>query len=114
MTQERQFPRYAVEAAVTLTVDGTSIEGTTSNLSRGGMCAMMAEPVPVGARVQIDIALVFDNDSRSESLSLTGRVVWCTAFEKGRHQIGLSFTPMKSEQGKFLDLFLKYLKNGDG
>ena len=111
MTQPRQFPRYAIEAAVTLTVGGRDVHGRTANLSRGGACAMMEEPIAVGERVAIEMALVFDNDSLSEPLSLVGRVVWCTAVEK-KHQVGLSFVGLKAEQAKYLDIFLKYLKEG--
>jgi hypothetical protein len=112
VTQPRQFPRFAVEAAVTLALaDGTTVQGRTENLSRGGLCAMIDELVAPGQRVDCEIALLFDNDSLSESLRLAARVVWCTAFEK-RFQVGLSFLPIKAEQAKFLDVFLKFLSPG--
>jgi hypothetical protein len=112
VTQQRQFPRFALEAAVTLTVANQVVRGRTSNLSRGGICAMVDEAVPAGGRVEIEMALVFDNDSQSEPLSLSGRIVWCTPLG-ARFQVGLSFTALRSEQSKYLDMFLKFLQSGD-
>jgi Tfp pilus assembly protein PilZ len=115
VTQQRQFPRYALEAAVTLTLGDRVVRGRASNLSRGGASVMMEEAIAVGERVAIEMALVFDNDSLSEPLSLVGRVVWCTAVAKKNeqtHQVGLSFVGLKGEQTKYLDIFLKYLKEG--
>ena len=111
MDQKRQYPRFALEAEVTLTADGRSASGRTSNLSRGGFCAMMPAPLPVGARVEVEIALVFDNESSSEPLRLPGRVVWCTAVEK-QHQVGLSFGAISPEAGRYLDVFLRFLAEG--
>ena len=111
MSQQRQFPRYAVEATVTLRHDGNEVVGRTSNLSRGGLCAMVPTAVPVGIAVQMGVALIFDDDNLSESLDLYGRVVWCTAVED-RFQVGLSFAPVKPETIKYLELFLKYLAEG--
>jgi hypothetical protein len=109
VTQQRQFPRYALEAAVTLTFGDRSIQGRTANMSRGGLCAMVDETVAAGTRVAIEIALVFENDTLSESLTLSGRVVWCTAYEK-RHQVGLSFAPVRGDESRSLDLFLRFLQ----
>jgi len=107
-SQPRQHPRYALEATVKLTTPTRESTGRTANLSRGGLCAMMAEPYPVGERVDIDVALVFDNDSLSEPLSLKGRVVWCTKVEPS-FQVGLAFTGLTPETVKYLDVFLKFL-----
>lgn len=110
MSQPRQFPRYAVEAAVKLSGSLEST-GRTSNLSRGGLCAMMSDAFPRGELVEAELTLVFDNDSQSEPLTLNGRVVWCTPLEQ-RFQVGLSFVGLRSETLKYLDVFLKFLQNG--
>src|SRR5690242_5917077 len=104
-TQPREHPRYALEATVKLTTPTRESTGRTANLSRGGLCAMMAEAFPVGDAVAIDVALVFDNDSLSEPLSLKGRVVWC-AKVKASYQVGLAFTGLTPETVKYLDVFL--------
>lgn len=111
MDQKRQFPRFALEAAVTLSVGGRSVSGRTSNLSKGGLCAMVLGAVPVGVPVDVELALIFENDSVSEPLNVTGRVVWCTAVE-AQYQVGLSFLPLRPDAVKFLDVFLKFLQDG--
>jgi len=108
---QRQFPRYALEAAVTLLCGPRSLRGRTSNLSRGGLCATFAENLAIGGRVDVELALVFENDALSEPLSLRARVVWCTAFEQ-RYQVGLAFLPTPGDAGRFLDMFLEFLAEG--
>jgi c-di-GMP-binding flagellar brake protein YcgR len=109
--QKRQFPRFALEASVKLTAGGRTIQGRTANLSRGGLCAMVSDAVPTGSRVDVELALVFENDSLSEPLQLVGRVVWCTPVE-ARYQVGLAFLALAPDASKFLDVFLKYLQEG--
>jgi hypothetical protein len=112
MSAERQFPRYAIDAEVTLRNRGGVIaHGRTTNLSRGGMCADL-DAVPVrGQNVEVAIALVFTNDSLSEPLPLPARVVWCTSLGE-THQAGLSFMPLTVEQTGFLDMFIRFLEEG--
>ncbi len=109
--QQRQFPRYAIEATVTLTDGGRSVTGRTQNVSRGGACAMTPSAVSVGGRIEIELVLVFGEGQMSEPLRIPGRVVWCTAVEKS-FQVGLSFAGLSADQLKYLDLFLKYLEEG--
>lgn len=109
--QQRQFPRYAIEAAVTLTEGSRSVSGRTQNVSRGGACAMVPSPVTVGSRVDVELKLVFAEGQLSEPLLIVGRVAWCTAVEQS-FQVGLSFAGLRAEQLKYLDLFLKYLDEG--
>ena len=109
MDQKRQFPRFALEAAVTLRSEGRTVSGRTANLSRGGLCAMVSSTVPVGSRVDVELALIFDNDSVSEPLHVAGRVVWCTAVEK-QYQVGLSFLAVSPDALKFLEMFLDFLR----
>lgn len=51
--QEREYPRYAHEAAITLNTPDRVISGRTSNLSLGGLCAMLPEPIVVGTAVEV-------------------------------------------------------------
>lgn len=111
MTAQRQFPRYALEATATLTVGDQTVSGRTANLSRGGACAMVPVFIPVGARIEVELMLVFGPDQYSEPLRLPCRVVWCTAVE-AQFQIGLAFGSLRAEAAKYLDLFLKYLDEG--
>ena len=107
---DREHPRYAHEAVVAFLVGGKTHWGRTQNLSRGGLCADIAEAIPNGTSIDVDIQLVFD-DTESEALRLPARVVWCTTVDEA-FQIGLSFRSLTAEQGQYLTLFLKYLDDG--
>ncbi len=105
---EREHPRYAHEAAVRCHVRGKQLDGRTRNVSRGGVCADLTDPIAVGTDLHIDLVLVFDADTQSEPLRLPARVVWCTTVDDG-YQIGLAFRPLNAEASEYLDLFLRYL-----
>jgi Tfp pilus assembly protein PilZ len=110
--QERE-PRYAHEAAITLHAPGLVISGRTSNLSRGGLCATLLEPIAVGTAIEVDIQLVFADDLQSEVLRVPARIVWCTPIGDG-HQVGVQFLPLDSERTEYLTMFLRYLDVGGG
>jgi PilZ domain len=109
--QEREHPRYAHEAAVTFTTSHGALSGRTANLSRGGLCATLSQPLAIGLHLAVDIQLVFEDAPRSEPLRLPGLVVWCTAVDDG-HQIGVSFQGLEGEQAEDLTMFLRYLDDG--
>jgi hypothetical protein len=112
VSNARQYPRYAIEAAVELTAaDGSVVEGRSSNVSRGGLAAVIDAPLGAGDTVQLKMSLVFGEDSFSEPLELPVRVVWCTAMGD-KHQLGTSFLPLSADQRQFLDMFLRYLAEG--
>jgi hypothetical protein len=105
---DREHPRYAHEASVTLRGPTWSIEGRTRNVSRGGLCATLADPVAVGTDLDVDLALVFEDDAKSDALRLPARAVWCTSVDDA-HQVGLAFRPLSAEASEYLTLFLRYL-----
>jgi hypothetical protein len=113
MSSERQFPRYAVDAEVTIRNRGGGViaRGRTTNLSRGGLCAELDAAPTRGQHVEASIALVFSNDTLSEPLPLPVRIVWCTSLGK-THQTGLSFLSLTPEQTGFLDMFIRFLEDG--
>ena len=108
MTQEREHPRYAHAAAVTLLARGKTIQGRTQNVSRGGLCADLSDAVAVGTELEVALQLVFENEEHSEPLRIPARVVWCTSVDEG-HQVGLSFKPLGAEMAKYLAMFLRFL-----
>lgn len=105
---ERQHPRFAADVAIRFYVGTHVTEGRTRNVSRGGLCADTADSLPVGKDVDVDLQLVFDDRSVSESLRLPVRIVWCTPFE-GAYQVGISFRPLDKQRAEYLAMFLKYL-----
>ena len=110
-SSEREHPRYAHEAAITVHAGGKALEGRTTNVSRGGLCADLAGAVAIGTEVEVDMQLVFDDDAKSDALRISSHVVWCTTVDDG-YQIGLAFRPLNAEKTKLINLFLRYLDDG--
>jgi hypothetical protein len=110
---DREDPRYAHEAAITLNAPGHTVSGRTRNLSRGGLCATLAEQIAVGTVVEVDIQLVFADDLQSEVLRIPARIVWCTSLDDG-HQVGAQFLPLTREKSDYLRMFLHYLDDSSG
>jgi hypothetical protein len=109
-SSERQHPRFAAEVGIKLYVGKEVTEGRTRNVSRGGLCADLRSSLPTGADVEIDMTLVFEDNTQSEALRLPARIVWCTPFEDA-YQVGVSFRPMDKQRASYLALFLKYLES---
>ena len=105
---QRQYPRYAHEAAITLIAPGLEISGRTCNVSGGGLCATLSEPIAIGTEIQIAIQLVFDHGRHSEALRLPGRIVWCTWIDEC-HQVGVQFVALDTKTSEDLTMFLRYL-----
>lgn len=84
------------------------MEGTTQNVSRGGLCATVMDPVAVGIDCDVSIVLVFDNDQQSEPLKVPARIVWVTDVDDG-HQVGVMFRALTAQLNQYLGIFLKYL-----
>lgn len=110
-SSEREHPRYAHEAVITLHVGGTSLSGRTTNVSRGGVCADLSAEVPMGTDVEVDMQLVFEDDVHSDALRLPARVVWCTTLDD-TFQVGLAFKSLAPDKAQYLTMFLSYLDDG--
>lgn len=93
---------------MTLLARGKTIQGRTQNVSRGGLCADLADAIAVGMELEVDLQLVFENEEVSEALRIPARVCWCTPVDEG-HQVGLAFKPMNAELAKYLGMFLRFL-----
>ncbi|MDX2092351.1 MAG: PilZ domain-containing protein [Kofleriaceae bacterium] len=106
--QEREHPRYAHEAIVTMRANGRLFQGRTTNVSRGGLCADLADQIQTGTDVELALQLVFEDEAQSEPLRVPGRVVWCTTVDEG-FQVGVSFKPLDAQMGQYLGMFLRYL-----
>lgn len=110
MAVEREHQRYAHEAVVTLHAGAKTFRGRTQNLSRGGLCADIAEPILLGTDLEVDVQLVFE-DVESEPLRLPARVVWCTTLDD-TFQVGLLFQKLTADHVEYLSMFLRYLDDG--
>ena len=108
----RQFPRFAIDAAITVKIGGVvQAQGRTRDLSRGGLSAAVEGELARGVRVDVQITLLLEAGHISEPLLLPARVVWCTPFPGGR-QLGLAFLPLGRDQAADLDLFVRFLEDG--
>jgi hypothetical protein len=107
----RQYPRYALKAEVEV-IGPRPLVGRARNLSRGGVCAEFAEEVVTGTEIQLRLCLVFDTNSFSEPLVVSARVVWCTGVGE-RYQIGAQWLQLDSEQISYLEMFLRFLAEGE-
>ncbi len=106
-------PRFAVEAAVDISFDAEVAHGRTHNVSRGGFCAIVDRPIGRGQLIRASLSLVFDEETFSEPLELPARVVWSTSLGDEEHQLGLQFLPLDADQKAFLEMFLRYLEEGE-
>jgi len=109
----RKSPRFAVEAAVDLRFDDDMARGRTHNVSRGGFCAVVDKAIGRGQVIRASLSLVFDEETFSEPLELPARVVWSTSLGEAEHQLGLQFLALDLDQKAFLDMFLRYLEEGE-
>ena len=109
--ENRASPRYALEAEIEVSAASGIARGRTDNLSRGGFAAVVDQAIERGSTVRVKIALVFAEDSFSEPLELTARIVWDTALDDG-HQVGASFINMTADERDYLVMFLRYLAEG--
>ncbi|MBS1119282.1 MAG: type pilus assembly PilZ [Deltaproteobacteria bacterium] len=96
---------------MTLHVAGHTHAGRTTNVSRGGLCVDLVDPLAHGADLEIDIQLVFDDETQSEPLRLPARVAWCTTVDDA-FQVGLMFRPLSAEIAGYLTMFLRFLQDG--
>ena len=110
--ENRQHPRYAIELDAEITVAGSSVQGRTHDISRGGFCMLAKQSCPVGAGGEVKLALVFSETEFSEHLTLPASTVWCTPM-KGAYQIGVKFAQLDAQNRGYLDLFIKFLDGGD-
>lgn len=93
---------------MTLRANGKVFQGRTTNISKGGLCADLADAIATGADVDLALQLVFEDETQSEPLRVPGRVVWCTTVDEG-YQIGVSFKLLTAETTQYLGMFLRYL-----
>jgi hypothetical protein len=106
---EREHRRYAHEAVIKIRIGNRLLEGRTRNVSRGGLCATLTDPLPLGSDVELELVLVFDDELQSDALKVAARVVWCTELDDG-NQIGVAFRPVQGRRVAQLELFITSLQ----
>jgi c-di-GMP-binding flagellar brake protein YcgR len=104
----RGFPRYAVQIDARVILGSDELSARTRNLSRGGLCLNVARPVSIGTDCTVGLSLVFSESKRSEEISLSATVVWCTKVP-GSHQLGLKFSQLSEQDQRQVNLFIQFL-----
>ena len=105
-TENRSQPRITTR----ITVESV---GPTVNISAGGMCVLMADPMREGLTPTITFELPDD----PEPVVAKARIVWCrtSRIDPELYEVGLTFTEMSDESRRrvleFVDAHLSPQKN---
>jgi hypothetical protein len=87
---------------------GAVITGSCRDLSPGGISLSCKDPVALGAQLELELELLFEEEHRSEALRLFAEVVWCSALD-GAFQIGAKFVGLSPQVREYLGVFLDFL-----
>ncbi len=96
MDERRKFPRLAIDVNVSWKkVDNESAvaQDVTKNISEGGVCMMVYEPLRKGDAIELDFEL-----PTSKVIHARGRVAWTDEFEiigdkvREKYDVGVEFT----------------------
>jgi hypothetical protein len=109
--RRRADQRFAVQVDAEVTTEAGPERAVTRDLSRGGVCFVLARPLERGATFGISLSLVLGENMFSEPLRLRGAVIWCTRTDEG-YQIGASLTQLSDETRQYLQMFLGFLAEG--
>jgi len=105
-TENRSQPRITTR----ITVESV---GPTVNISAGGMCVLMADPMREGLTPTITFELPDD----PKPVVAKARIVWCrtSRIDPELYEVGLTFTEMSDENRRrvleFVDAHLSPQKN---
>ncbi len=104
-TKRRVYPR--VDVNITITHLGSAI-----NISEGGMCVIIDNPLPTGHKIDLDLLLPNspndDKQNSSNPSKLEGVVVWTKYSELlDKHEVGIKFTDTHVYSKKTLKSFIE-------
>lgn len=99
----------ACDVFVKGTGDGYAISTMTSNVSRGGVCAMLGRSLRKFENVDVKL-LLEDGDDRA--VECIGKIVWCIPAKIFRRQTtafdtGIEFVNISKTDGDRIDRFLE-------
>lgn len=108
---QRAHQRFSVQMEAKIFSDDRLHVALTRDLSRGGICFTLLEPLQVGSPFTVELALIFSENTFSEPLVLSGKVIWCTKVDQG-YQIGAVFFTLDETAQDYLNMFLSFLLRG--
>lgn len=108
---DRRDRRYEVELAAEVDAQGEALLAATRNLSKGGVCLDVEQPLDEGATLGISLFLTLEGieHADSEALLVQARVIWCTARDDGGYTAGLQFGTLSAGQTAAVESFLRRL-----
>lgn len=104
----RKFPRYLVEVAAEVHIDGAVVAASTQNVSVGGAALLMDRALPQGSTVEISLFLTQDGieDPDEEPFSAKGTVQWVAERDAGIFAAGVRFVAVSPPQVAHLERFV--------
>ncbi len=104
-TEMRTAPRITTR----LTVESI---GPTLNISAGGMCVLMADPMREGTTPTLNFAL----PDGGPPITCKGRITWCRAskIDPDLFEVGLSFVDIRDEDRRRIMDFVDAHLDADG
>jgi len=97
-TEHRSHPRITTR----LTVEAV---GPTLNISAGGMCLLMADPMREGTKTTLTFSLPED----PVPVTCQGRIAWCrpSRIDPELYEVGASFTDISDEDRRRIIAFVE-------
>ena len=109
-SSDNSQPTSSVRIRARITTPEFSTDALTHDINREGASFYSHREVAPGTLVSLTLALVLGQNSSSEDLKLTGKVLWCTEVKEGLFQLGATFTGMDGKRMGYLDIFLRLLQ----
>ncbi len=107
-TNARKFPRYVVEVAAEVHLDGAVVAASTQNVSVGGAALLIDRVLAQGSTVEISLFLTQDGieDPDEEPFMAKGTVQWVAERGKGIYATGVRFVSVSPPQAEHLERFV--------
>lgn len=103
-------PTSQVRIRAKITTPEFSTDALTHDINREGATFYSHREVSPGTLVSLTLSLLLGQNSASEPLQLTGKVLWCTEVKDNLFQLGATFTGMDGQRMGYLDIFLRLLQ----
>ena len=107
-TKPRIAQRFDISLTLHVELDGVERNGSSCNISIGGLCAIFENAFPTGHKVVVSLNLEYEEGQYAEFMT-PARVVWCTKIGEN-YQCGMQFLPLEEDQRKLLEKFIATIK----
>lgn len=106
----KQNQEVGVQISTQVIFGDQSMDVLTRDMTKTGICLASAKELVPGSLIKVALSLVLGQNSFSEPLALSGKVLWCTPLPHNMFQIGVSYTGMDPQKLGYLDMFLRLLQ----